>query len=842
MAIEPLAPPPLAAPGGGLFASNVVVSVAPGFTNAPAAIRYTLDGTDPQTNSPLYSTALVLTNSCLLQARTFSTNGAASELLSESYLVLETNLTEFTSSLPLIVLSTFGRTVDATNRPAMMRVIAPGTNGLASIQGSAQFHGRAALKTRGYTSLRHPKKSMSVETRDADDSDRNVSLLGMPKDSDWVLYAPYPDKTMMRDVLAYELSNKMGHYASRTRFVEVFLHDTTNRLGREHYVGVYVLEEKVKRGEHRVDVKKLTANDNAEPAISGGYIFKKDHLDEVERKAAAMAAAALTEDVTGINLISTNLPRKLAGRPGYPTGPGGFPADPAGFTPAFIEPPETNFITLTNVAQFTNVAFFTNAAAVATVASTTNIVETHTFSWTTNIIPITNITYLTNVLVSTNVAALTNVTTLTNRAVIANVPPFKGEAVFTNLVTFTNFAAFTNVAHATNIAALTNITYRTNVVTLATIVAQTNAVPITNRALIPHVVAFTNVVSVTNLTVAAIVLNPIPPAPVPPKLPPLLTRLVVSEQGFITGHTNSFYFVEPKAERITPEQRTWLSNYVHRLETALYGPEFRDPTNGYRAYLDADSFIDHHLIVEITKNIDGYRFSTFFQKDRGGRIRMQPIWDWNLSLGNARGREGYLPQNWYWPQLDDRQYSWFRRLFEDPDFAQRYVDRWAELRATVFVTSNLMARVDQLAAELKEPAARNFQRWPIIGQQASTEYFVGKTWAEDLDYLKGWISNRLAWVAAQFLVPPTLAVTEAALTSGAPLSFNAGTGRVIFTTDGTDPRQSGGGTSPTARVCEQPVTLTGNVNLFARVQLGNRWSSPLRVQFVVRPPTAVGGS
>ena len=105
------------------------------------------------------------------------------------------------------------------------------------------------------------------------------------------------------------------------------------------------------------------------------------------------------------------------------------------------------------------------------------------------------------------------------------------------------------------------------------------------------------------------------------------------------------------------------------------GLNFKDPKTGYAAYIDPDSFIDHHLLVEVTKNIDGFRFSTFYYKDRGGKLNMGPIWDWNLSFGNANGKQGWMPESWYWPQLDDRQYSWFRRLFEDPDFAQRYVDR-----------------------------------------------------------------------------------------------------------------------------------------------------------------------
>ena len=133
---------------------------------------------------------------------------------------------------------------------------------------------------------------------------------------------------------------------------------------------------------------------------------------------------------------------------------------------------------------------------------------------------------------------------------------------------------------------------------------------------------------------------------------------------------------------------------------------------------------------------------------------MEPIWDWNLAFGNATGKQGDQCEHWYWPQLDDRQYSWFRRLFDDPDFGQRYVDRWAALRTNVLAGSNLLARVDNWGALLKEPAARNFEHWPILGQTINTEPFAGKTYDDEILYLKGWLSNRLAWINAQFLPAP----------------------------------------------------------------------------------------
>jgi hypothetical protein len=82
----------------------------------------------------------------------------------------------------------------------------------------------------------------------------------------------------MRDVLAYELSNKMGRYAARTKFVEVFLNRAANKLTRRDYLGVYVFEEKIKRAKDRVNITALKPEDNAEPNITGGYIFKRDHM------------------------------------------------------------------------------------------------------------------------------------------------------------------------------------------------------------------------------------------------------------------------------------------------------------------------------------------------------------------------------------------------------------------------------------------------------------------------------------------------------------------------------------------------------------------------------------
>src|SRR4030095_12875554 len=102
------------------------------------------------------------------------------------------------------------------------------------------------IEVRGSSSSGFAKKSYSVELRDGAGDDAPASLLGMPSESDWVLYAPYTDKTFMNDFLTYELHEAMGHYAVRRKFVEVFVRTTAGKLGTNDYRGIYVLLEKIR--------------------------------------------------------------------------------------------------------------------------------------------------------------------------------------------------------------------------------------------------------------------------------------------------------------------------------------------------------------------------------------------------------------------------------------------------------------------------------------------------------------------------------------------------------------------------------------------------------------------
>jgi len=122
----------------------------------------------------------------------------------------------------------------------------PKIDGRMSMPG---YRGRIGIERRGQSSQMFPKKSFAIELRDRAGEDRKVPLLGMPDDGDWVLYGPYNDKTLMRNVVAYGTARWMGRYAAATRFVRVRLN------GRYH--GVYVLMERLELGDDRVQGEAL---------------------------------------------------------------------------------------------------------------------------------------------------------------------------------------------------------------------------------------------------------------------------------------------------------------------------------------------------------------------------------------------------------------------------------------------------------------------------------------------------------------------------------------------------------------------------------------------------------
>jgi subtilisin-like proprotein convertase family protein len=416
------------------------------------------------------------------------------------------------SNLPIVLIDTYGQEIlDDPKIQVGMKIIDNGPGERNFITDTPVYNGYAGIEIRGSSSQMFPKKSYGFETWDIDGEEIDVSLLGMPAESDWILNANYTDKTLARNAMAYQLSQNMGHYSTRYKYVEVVIN--------EMYKGIYVFSEKIKRDPNRVNIAKLKPDQNSGDELTGGYIFKVDKF----------------------------------------TGSGG-----DGWISAFPPPQSPN------------------------------------------------------------------------------------------------------------------------------------------------------------------------------------------------GQTIFFQYEYPKADDITIQQKQYISDYVNTFEAILSGPDFNDSDEGFRAYADEYSFIDYFLVNEISKNVDGYRLSTFLHKQReslGGKIRIGPVWDYDIAWHNANYCGGDELTGWAYqfPCPDDywQVPFWWQRMLQDTLFANNLRCRWEELRVNTLSDAWFETYIDSVATLLDESQQRNFTVWPILGVYVwPNPWPYPPTYAAEIESLKNWIFQRLDWIDA----------------------------------------------------------------------------------------------
>ena len=409
-----------------------------------------------------------------------------------------------TSNLPIVVINTNGQTiVDDPRIVCDMGIIDNGYGVMNSINDPLNdYNGKISIEYRGSSSQTFPKKPYALETQDSIGNNNNVSLLGMPIENDWILYAPYSDKALMRNFLTFDLGRKMRHYAPRTVYCELVINGD--------YKGIYILMEKIKKDKDRVDIAKLDFDDLAGDSLTGGYIIKVDKY----------------------------------------TGTGGV-------------------------------------------------------DW-------------------------------------------------------------------------------------------------------------------------------------------------LSDFPNISGGLLYIQYHYPEAAVLQPQQLNYIEQYVDSFEYALNGLNFADTSIGYAKYIDVNSFIDFYIINEISKNIDGYRLSTYMHKDKqskGGKLTMGPFWDFNLAFGNADYCNGGITSGWEVNGgCGGNNPFWFERLLDDTIYENKLKCRWEYLREKSFHQDSIFNVIDSMALYLNDAQLRNFQQWPTLGNYVWPNFYIGNTYQDELNFFKNWIGDRLLWI------------------------------------------------------------------------------------------------
>ena len=349
-----------------------------------------------------------------------------------------------------------------------------------------------------------------------------------------------------------------------------------------------------------------------------------------------------------------------------------------------------------------------------------------------------------------------------------------------------------------------------------------------------------------------------------------IDRLDSGDSGFSAGGQAFVYYYPKERDLKSPQrdpQEKALTAYLNDLNTRLQSTtNWKDPVLGYAPKLDVPAAVDHHLLNVWSFNVDALRLSGYWTKDRSGKVFPGPIWDFDRTLSSTDGRDAN-PLTWRStvPDLgtDFFNYPWWNRLFLDPDFYQKYIDRWQELRAGPLGRTSLEALIDSLNAQITaEAITRDLAKWaqskrawtrPFAAPENNT---IAASQAAEVQRLKDYMRQRAGFMDGQWVGPVTVSVPSGFLAAGSTVALTGPAGvPIYYTLDGSDPRPSGGaapGVGPT--LYAGPVTISTNTRLRARAYksthtaftgannpaLVSKWGGPVDVAYTTESPAAPG--
>jgi hypothetical protein len=185
---------------------------------------------------------------------------------------------------------------------------------------------------------------------------------------------------------------------------------------------------------------------------------------------------------------------------------------------------------------------------------------------------------------------------------------------------------------------------------------------------------------------------------------------------------------------IMPQQASFIKEYVDNFELSLHLPDYADPINGYRKWIDESTFVDFMLVNEFSTNYDSYGRSTYLYKEKdtdGGKLKIGPPWDYD---------RGYCCVNdWVWEVTHPMWPfpDWWSIFDTDSLYRQQTYCRWYLLRMDEWETAKFIYYIDSTVAVIEPAANRNIERWSFLGSY---------NYQESISNLKSILTDRLNWM------------------------------------------------------------------------------------------------
>jgi len=210
---------------------------------------------------------------------------------------------------------------------------------------------------------------------------------------------------------------------------------------------------------------------------------------------------------------------------------------------------------------------------------------------------------------------------------------------------------------------------------------------------------------------------------------------------------NDLEVVDPSPLNL--EQQAWLTTYVQQFHDTLH----TTPIGDYAQFIDVPSFVDYLIVNELTRNVDAYVRSAYYHKDRDGKLKAGPLWDYNFALA-VGGSNTVDPAGGFQYMGSRNINNWYPKLVTDEAFMTAVKTRWKELRQGLLSDAALNERVTRLSEPLKNAVERDFAKWPVSSIYGGSQSFVVgptmPTWPEQIQALRDYLVARTAWMDTQY--------------------------------------------------------------------------------------------
>ena len=214
-----------------------------------------------------------------------------------------------------------------------------------------------------------------------------------------------------------------------------------------------------------------------------------------------------------------------------------------------------------------------------------------------------------------------------------------------------------------------------------------------------------------------------------------------AEQDFFVGldGISKYEYYHPRRLDITDERKGIISDKILGLERCL-NPDNEElcPGDGdYRQYIDEDSFVDYHIVEDLSLNLEGYSRSQYWYWDDvtyDGVVHMGPPWDFNHSFGAFTPDHEEIVLS----KLPAIQGQFWMDLYQNPNFFESVQTKWENYRSDILDIEYTMGRIDGMINNFKSHNSiqREYLRW----------YYEGRNFDAESDYFKQWTLKRMAWL------------------------------------------------------------------------------------------------